>query len=198
MLENMTFELLIPYFLNYGILISFLVGLIFGVESIMILAFLGTNSALSYVVLFIFGLLGLVISDSFYFAIGKYKLLNKFSFNKKTSKKIHKALHFLTKRNLFFTMMYTKVAYGVSIAALIYFGLKDISWKRFLRANIIINIIGVSAAINLGWLAGNGYKSILIIFKRVEIAIAFIVLFAIILILLKHFLNYELKEKTKK
>ncbi len=196
----MYLEFLIPYFLNYGIIISFLAGLLFGVESIMILAFLGVNSALSYVVLFSFGFLGMVVSDSIYFAIGKYRLFSRLNsgYNVHISKRMDKALHSLTKKNLFLTMMYTKIAYGISIATLIYFGSKEISWKKFLKINVTLNLIGVSIAMILGWLAGHGYKSILTISKKLGLAIGFVFLFIIVLIILKSFFNREVEREIEK
>lgn len=191
------FEFLIPYFLHYGELISFLVGFFLGLESVMILAFLGSNGALNPVTLFIFALLGLVLSDSMYFAIGKYRLLNGFRRHIKISEKVHSTFHRITKKNFLFTMLYTRFAYGFSIVTLIYLGFKDISWKKFLVANIGVNIFGAILAMALGWLAGNGYKSILTNFKRVEIGIGFIVLFVIILIFLEKRVNQELEEKIE-
>jgi membrane protein DedA with SNARE-associated domain len=195
----MNFELLIPYFSSYGILISFLAGFIFGVESIMTLAFLGTNSALSYVVLFIFGLFGLVLSDSIYFSLGKYKLFKKITdkYSNNISNKVDRVIHHHTKKNLFLIMFYTKVAYGVSIITLIYFGSKDISWKRFLKTNLIVNIIWVLVGITLGWSSGNGYKIISKDFGSIELALTIIFLFIFVIIILKRIINKKIEDELK-
>lgn len=191
----MNLESFVPWILEYWTLFSFLGGFFFGIETIILFSFIGTAGNLNLFVLLFFGFIGLVLSDCLSFWIGKSKILSKLTNYKKlkeNKKKIKRIFGRLTSKNLFFTLLYTKIIYGVSIAILIYLGTKKIKWKDFLINNALVNLLLATIAVLIGWFGGYWFKFIIYAFKSIQIGIIFIVLFIIVIILIQKLLNYIL------
>lgn len=182
-----------------AVLVSFFGGLLAGEEVIITLAFLSARGILSLWVVFVFCFAGILICDSFFFFIGKIKFLGKLKKISRlhiTYKKIEKIVNKITGDKIILALFYTKFIFGTRIATLIYLGRKN-SFKKFIFADFIVGIMWMSVVVSLGWFAGASFYFIIDVFKNIQFAILFLVMFIIFLLLLKKWVAHQLIKRQK-
>lgn len=199
---NITQEVLsylLPYISQHGIIISFLIGFITGETFIIILAFLSATGTIPLWYVVIFCTLGMYLSDFVPFTIGKSRLLSRLFKvkNKKATKKLEDKFLKYTHNNLFLALFYTKFIYGLSIPALIYFGHKGVSYKKFALYNVGVELIFVPIVVSVGWLAGKGFTYFLTAFRNIKLAIFLLIFLIIIVYFIRTWLDKRLIKKQK-
>jgi len=190
----------IPLLSQYGILISFLGGFFAGEEVIATLSFLSTQGYISIWVVFIFCFIGILLCDLFFFSIGKFKLFSsfkKFERIMKISKKVDKIVSRLSKESPIRALLYTKFIFGTRIATLIYLGIKDITYKKFIKSDFIVGILWMSIVVSIGWFAGSSFRLIIKILGNIQIALGFLVLFIVIIFIIFKILQNILLARIK-
>jgi len=156
-------------------LVSLATGIFAGETLILTLATIisSTNTSLIWRVL-VFAYVGELISEFFFFFLGRTKLihkLNKIKKFKKGFKKSEKIIDKLVNKNILMTLFYSKFTYGFRTLTVIYLGYKRIPLKKFIRAELIVMALAVSIVVTIGYLVGQGYRIALYIFRSFEIAI---------------------------
>ena len=193
-------EFVRPLLSQYGVLISFLGGFFAGEEVIMTLAFLAANGLISIWTVFVFCFIGIILCDLFFFFIGRIRIIRNLKKYKKithVSKKMDKFVTKLSRGSPFLALFYTKFIFGTRIATLIYLGYKRISLKRFLLSDIGVGLLWMSIVVSLGWFAGSSFNLILDLFKNVQIALLFLIIFAVIIIAVQKWIAKKLMQKQK-
>jgi len=192
-------EVILQFIKEYGILISFLGGFITGESIILFLSFLSANGLIPIWYILVFSTLGMFLSDFIPFTFGKFKFIRRL-LKKKIStheKKIEEALMKYARNNLFLTLLYSKFIYGISIPVLIYLGYKKTPYSKFIWTNLLVEIIFVPIIVYLGFLAGKGFRFVLIIFDNMRIAILSLIIFIILLIYIRKWIDQKFMKKQK-
>ena len=192
------FNILSGYLSQYPILTSFLIGIFTGEEVILILAFLSAQGVLPLWVVLVFVPLGTFLCDTFFFFIGKTRIVNRLKEWKHFSrnyKRVDEHVGKLTRERHILTLFYTKFIYGTRIVTLIFLGLKGTSYSQFFVYNLAITILWAIIIIPLGYFAGKGYTFIIDIFRSVELGLLFILLSVILFFLIKKWISTKLIKK---
>ena len=158
-------------------LISLFAGLLFGETVILAISILAAGGLFPIWIVLVFSYLGELISDFFYFWIGRSAIIHRLNKIEKFSKEFHKTNNVIDKmshKNIFVTLFYSKFVYGVRTLTTIFLGYKKIKWKNFIIAEIIVMFFAVSLVVIVGVLIGNGYKIALGIFKSFKIALTLV------------------------
>lgn len=191
----------------YGLLhdpkiLSFICGLI-AEELLIFLAFFSGHNLISFPVVFVFGFLGDLCIDSFYFLIVKstffkYKLFNKLESlrNKRLISRIDQAAH----HNTFLTLLISKFILGVRTLVIMNFSLKDMKYGKFIRNEIFALLIWLGIMLSIGWAVGRGLLEGYALIKEIERAIAIGLIFLIALYFLSEHIIFLFlrKKKTKR
>ncbi|MDP2925557.1 MAG: VTT domain-containing protein [Nanoarchaeota archaeon] len=197
----MIFETILPFVDKYGIMIAFLGGFITGESVIITLGFLSANNVLALWKVLIFSTLGMYFSDFIPFTIGRLRFLKKILGNKWLSNKTKRAeesLQKYTKNNIFLMLLFTKFIYGASIPALIYLGYKRISYLKFAFYDFLVVLIFVPIVITIGYLSGKGFRIAVMIFDNLRIAIFLLIIFILLFIIIRKWLNMKLIKEQEK
>ena len=182
------------------IIVSFLVGLLTGEETVMALSFASAVGVLPFWIVLVFATLGMFVCDTFFFAVGKSRFAHRvleFKKIKEGYKKIDESVEKITLKHPILLLLYTKFIYGTRIASLLFLGIKQTSWIKFLSVNLAIAMLWGLIVIPAGWLAGKGFRIILDIFRNVQLGITFVVLTIILIIIIRKWLNKKLTRKQK-
>ena len=182
-----------PLIQNYSALFAFTTSLFLGEEIILILSFLSANGYLPLWIVFVFCFAGRIVSDFFYFALGKIKIskfLKKYENNYFYSE-VNKVFSKLNRKSLFITLLYTKFLVGMRIAMMFYIGSKGVSLKKAVISDMCAVLVWLVVLIPLGWFAGSSFKMILTLFKDLRIALIFL----FILIILGFFIKRDIQQR---
>ncbi|MFA4953506.1 MAG: hypothetical protein WC584_04750 [Candidatus Pacearchaeota archaeon] len=187
--------------LLHPILITFFGGFFGGEELLLILSFASANNLIPFLDLLIFFALGSYIMDLFIFSIGKTRLVSRLhewkSFSRKYAK-IDSLVGRLTKERHVMILFYTKFVYGTRIASILFLGLKKVKTTKFLLVSAITIITWTFIVAGIGWLAGKGFNIILTLFKDVFLAISFVFFFAVIIYLIKKWVEKKILKNQRK
>lgn len=192
------------YFFNLlysnPILISFFAGFFLGEVGILTLAFLSSQGVFSFWMVFIFIMLGEIVSDNIYFSLARIKYFKRILNIKRASyvfEKVDRFVSRISKDNLFLILLYSKFVYGTRIAIIAYLGLKNKNKLKFFIWDSIALLIIVSILFSVGYFSGVWFSMILNSFKNIELAItAVIIILIIFLIIQKRFSDF-LSSKRK-
>jgi len=196
----MNIENIIPFFVSYGVLITFLGGLIGGEEVIITFAFLSAAGMFPLWWIVVFSTMGVYLSDIIVLSIGRSNLIGNFHKLEKYSKVYQKVDYLIvkiSKKNLFLTLLYTKFLYGTRILTLIYLGIKKVEWATFLVYDFIVVCIWIVPIILIGWLGGSSFRIIIAVFKRVELTIMLVVIFIILIVIIRTWVKTKLLKLRK-
>jgi len=189
---------LISLFGNYPILISFFAGLFGGELTLISLGFIAETGYITLWNIIIFTTLGLIISDTVLFLIGRIhyvrniKQLERFSPH---FKKIDSFIIKLSRNNLFLVIFYAKFIYGASIPTLIYLGMKKTSTSKFVFYISVVNMFFLTLFIVIGVLWAKGFFFIIDYFRNIQLAFSLLVLIIILLFIVKKWLKTKLISK---
>jgi membrane protein DedA with SNARE-associated domain len=196
----MNIENFILIFGDYGVLITFLGGLIGGEEAIITLAFLSAAGLFPLWWIVVFSTIGVYLSDIIILFIGRSNLINNFQRLEKYSKvyqKIDYLIVKISKKNLFLTLLYTKFLYGTRVLTLIYLGIKKVKLTKFLIYDFIVVCIWIIPIILVGWLGGSSFRVVINVFKKIELTIILVIIFIILIILIRTWIKTKLLKLRK-
>lgn len=186
-------------FVHYVPLILFLAPIIGGGEiGLIITAFLFSNSVSLFFIITLFGFLGMITIDSFWFFIARSRFFNKFKEAKKVEKH-YKALE----RNIenishgrdLLIIFISKIMVGTRILLIIYLSGRKIKFSKYFLLNIIPNLVWAACLTGLGVLLAMGFSSTLAVFKNIQLAITLIVLLLLIIYSIQKWITKRLTEK---
>ena len=186
-----------PLIRSYSALFAFITSLFLGEEIILILSFLSANDYIPLWQVFVFCFVGRVISDFFFFALGKFRIatwLEKYQ-DRKVYIGVDKIFSKLNRKNLFVTLLYTKFLIGMRIAIMFYIGAKGGSLKKTLINDLAAVFVWLLVLIPIGWFAGSSFKLILEIFNDVRIALLFLFIIVILGFIIKNYIQKRILEK---
>src|SRR3989344_5511325 len=191
-------DILILILGEHPIWISFFGGIFGGEATIITLSFLSVQGYLPLWTIIIFSTLGLIISDFVLFMVGRFhfiKNIKQLEKHSKTFKKIDKIIIKWGGNNTFMVLLYTKFIYGTSIPTLIYLGMKNTPYHKFLIYNIIVNLVFMSIFMGFGILGGNSFTYLYELFNDVRFAIFGLIVFIVFFILIKKWISTKLIRK---
>ena len=150
---------ILSLFGNYTPIISFVGAILGGEETLILLSILAAQGFLNVWYLLIFFYLGILVSDSIWYFLGKLNLLH-WLINKKIISKAFlywdNLLNRATKKSDFQALFFTKFLYGTRIPTLMYLSKERLTFKSFFVYNIITNLIWVPIILLIGLSAGKG------------------------------------------
>lgn len=196
----MNIESFIPFFSDYGILITFLGGLLGGEEVIITLVFLSAIGLLPLWWILVFVTIGEYLTDTILFSIGRISLLRRLHKIEKLAafyKKANKLILKVSKKNITLTLLYSKFIYGTRILTLIYLGSRKTKWKKFMVSELIVVIIWMAIIVTLGWFGGTSIKQVSMIFKDIGLTIASLIVFIVLIVMMKKWIQARLLRKQK-
>lgn len=201
-------NVILSIFANYSFVICFLSGLIGGIVWLLALAALAANGVFPVWVLITFFYIGIVICDIALFKIGQIKSLSYFKKRKLIYKGYQKVSYFLqkfSKNRDIFSLFLSKFLHGLYAPLIIYYGRKQMQFKRFLIMDLIINLVWIVILVPIGYFAGKGLRLFLSIENNLNWAILSLFLILVIIYLIKKLFkisftkknNCDIKQKIK-
>jgi membrane protein DedA with SNARE-associated domain len=186
-----------PLIREYNVLFTFFASLFFGEEIILIFSFLSANGYLPLWKVFVFCFLGRIFSDFFFFSLGKFKIvhiLKKYQ-NHNLYADVEKVFSKMHRKNLFVTLLYTKVMIGMRIAIMFYIGSKSASLKKILINDAAAIFVWLIVLLPLGWFAGSSFKFILDVFNDIKLTIFFLIMLVIFGVLINGYIRRKIIQK---
>lgn len=191
-------EYILSLISSYGELASFLGGFFAGEEVIMTLSFLSANGIIPIWKVFLFSFLGIVLCDTFFYALGRMKVIQNLSNSKRftsLSKKYEPLILKLNKKGTLNLLFTTKFIFGTRILTLLYLGFRKTKVLEFLISDLIVGVFWMVIVVSLGWFSGSSFYLILNIFKNVQIALLVIVILVLILVGIKKWISGRMLKK---
>ncbi len=191
-------EYILSLISSYGELASFLGGFFAGEEVIMTLSFLSANGIIPIWKVFLFSFLGIVLCDTFFYALGRMKVIQNLSNSKRftsLSKKYEPLILKLNKKGTLNLLFTTKFIFGTRILTLLYLGFRKTKVLEFLISDLIVGVFWMVIVVSLGWFSGSSFYLILNIFKNVQIALLVIVILVLILVGIKKWISGRILKK---
>ncbi len=192
---------LIPFISQNSYAVAFFGGLLAGEEVVMALAFMVANDILPLWVVFVFSFVGVLVCDSFFFLVGKLRIvrsLNRFEKIAHIYGKLDSFIIKFSRDSIFRTLLYTKFIFGTRLLTLVILGFRNIKFSEFLKADLFVVLVWSIVVVGLGWFAGSSFKIIVNVFKSVQIALFFIILLAFLVYIGKKWAEKRLIKELKK
>jgi membrane protein DedA with SNARE-associated domain len=190
---GLTIELAL-FFLNYPYLLTFLAS-VFLEESIVFFAFLSGSGFIKFYIVLIFGILGALIGDIFWYALGRSHIILFIRDKCKSSKYISrqyrrtsKLVHSLAGEKMFLSLLFSKFVFGSRILMMIYFGAKKAKFMKYLLYDLVSLIAWTLVLAPIGWLAGKGILLSFDSLSKLRYFIGIGIVFVIAFYLLSEFL----------
>jgi len=170
---------------------SLLVGFI-SEELLIFLAVLSGKGEISFLPVFIFGLIGVFLIDCFWYFLGRSsygKKVYEFLLRSRNTTKTEHEHKFVNKKRHFLYITLSKFVYGTRNLTDAYFGIKNMPFKKFLVYDIGALLIWSSIMLSAGWLAGKGFDILLKYTKGVQKLFAFLFIAVIIVLIVRRLLK---------
>ncbi len=180
----------------YGPLISVLGGIFGGEETLILFSIFAAHNVISIWVVAIFFYIGILISDTIWFFVGKTELFNRIVSGKSASKIYgywDKLLDKATKGNDFQALLITKFLYGFRLITIMYLSRERLDLKNFILYSIIVDAIWISVITTIGWLTGKGIAAAANISNNLELVLILIGLSLLAFFLIMRFLSILVK-----
>jgi undecaprenyl-diphosphatase len=182
-------ELLIGFLGNNAALISFLGSLIIGEEVLVLMSILAGKGLVPIWIIFVYGFLGSLIGDLFWFYIGKSRIidwLRGIKFVRKSYNHSRPLLEKLAVKEMhgwkcLLYFGFSKFMGVIKVLAVVYAARRGMSFSRFMKWNIPALILWMIPMLFAGWLAGRGFVLLLHILKNLQLALGAMVILGIIL-----------------
>ncbi|PIN93698.1 hypothetical protein COU54_02185 [Candidatus Pacearchaeota archaeon CG10_big_fil_rev_8_21_14_0_10_31_24] len=178
-------------------LISFLAGIISeDVLTFVAIMYGGINYPLMWVM--IFGFLGVLAQDYFFFFLRKMPMFSKFISNILSSKKKKKKIKFiedLSGSKLLLSLIISKFIYGTRIPMILLAGHKTKTFWKFSKIDIPALIIWTGIMVPIAWFAGRGFSKALSLIRGFEKLMGFILIFFLVAYLGRYFVKKYFKNK---
>lgn len=157
-------------------LISFLAPILGGENAVLALAFLSAQEHFFVYAIILFSFLGMLAIDSFWFLIMKTKpskKLKEYYLVSEKYKKLERKISEITKGRDALILLVAKALVGTRVIILAYLSLRNMSYKTFMKYNIIPTFIWTLVLVGIGWFAGKGYYSLEETFNSISLGIFF-------------------------
>ena len=167
--------------------ISFLGGAL-SEEFVVFFAILSGRGVLPFWVVFVFGSLGALFINFLWFLAGGSvfgKRLSNWLLNTEKKIEVNSEINYVNKKKSLIYLIATKFVYGTRSVTAVYYGMKGMSYRRFLIYDSIAILVWASIMVSAGWLAGKGFDRILRFTKGFDRLLAIILLTLVII----YFLN---------
>ncbi len=162
---------------SFSFFMSFIAPIISGENGVIILAFLSAQGYFAPWIVFLFGSLGMLAIDSIWFLLMKTKFLEKRKEkyrNYETYRKIEARIESLSHKSDIMIIMISKILIGTRILIIIYLSLRNISYFKFMKYNILPTFIWGAGLTLIGWLAGRGYYNLSQVSNNLFLGLTFI------------------------
>lgn len=188
---------MINYFLNilhgHELIATFFTALIGGEPAVLFLSFLSAQGFSSVWIVLFFAYTTALLAEIFWFLLGRSKLgdviENKF-FSGKTQQEFITHIRKVEEGRSIRMLILARFISGFTILAILYFGRKKISLKRFIGYCMVVNLVWSPIVTLVGWSAGHGFKLLYETLLNIQLALT-ILAFSTIAI----YLIYKLIEK---
>lgn len=173
LLENLLLQ-----FSDYAGTIAFLGAFLGGDSVVIFLAGLAGQGLMPLWKVFVFLILGTIISDVLVFSIGRTKYFKRIvghRYVKKGYDSVVAELDRFFHKKVLVVLIIAKFMYGTRFITLFYLGNKGITSKRFVWYDSIATFIWVIVLGTIGWLAGKGLANYISIIDNVELGTALLI-----------------------
>lgn len=186
---------LIPYIP----LVSFIGAFIGGENFLIFMSILASQGAIPFWTMFLFFTLGIFASDSFWFFVGKLRILGhlKKLLIHKSAKKMKQNIDKHIENNPFMFLLVSKFTYGIRIVSIMYLGRRGIKFSRFFIYNLIITPLLIGIISLIGWLAGKGLLEATKTVTSFKVLVFLILILTALVYLLLHFLFKYISSRIK-
>tara|TARA_Y100000310_G_scaffold160404_1_gene160167 strand:- start:3485 stop:4081 length:597 start_codon:yes stop_codon:yes gene_type:complete len=198
MLINEILREAISFLFNYPGLLGIVTGFLYE-EILLFLIILTGRGTLPFVNIALFGLIGVLISDIMYYALGRAKVISKLkkvSFVVNRYRKLPKFLKNMDQRILL-NLFVSKFVLGFKSYSIMYLGNKKIGFKKFIGYDFLALVLWAMLMFPIAFLAGRGLNIFLDIFQGIEKFLLFALLFIVIYsLIIKSLVKSLLKLKS--
>ena len=176
-------EILLPYLETYALQLYFLAGLFTGEGGIILLMVLVVEGSVPFWPMILLFLLGAFVIDNIVYFIATRMLskLNKWKIISKGSEKLGSFIDKYVKGEEFYAILIAKFIQGTNFVLLVYLSIERLSYKKYIKYDIISLAIWAVVMTIIGWTVGQGFVIVLTIFKSIQLAIIFLILIFVIL-----------------
>lgn len=187
---------------SYPILALIILGF-FGSEALLTIMFLAGsgNIDLSFLMIFIFGFIIVLILDGVYYKIGKLDFIKHITPGKLKRKKYNAVFDYIKKsthENVFLILLISKFFYGLRQMAVVYLGYHNYPYNKFFKRDSVALFIYFSIMMPIAWLLGKGIGASFGSVKEVEIMIALALAFIFIIYFAGKLILARLAKKYKR
>lgn len=190
-----------PWLSNFIPLLSFLAPIIGGGEfGIIAVAFLFVDSSVRFFVVAFFSALSMISIDSIWFFIGRSKLFLRFREWKKISaqyRNLERNIERLSNGRDLIIISLAKILVGTRILLILYLSGRSISFRKYLEYNVLVNFLWAILLVFIGVMASKGFNSIIAIFRNVQAAITFLIVFFVVIYIFQRWLSQRLMKKQE-
>ncbi|MEK6915816.1 MAG: hypothetical protein AABW89_04725 [Nanoarchaeota archaeon] len=160
---------------------------------IVILASVQEISMSVFLIVALFGLIGIIIHDSLLYYFTNLKFFNRFSAKFSSSNNsLIKLIRGFDKSKYLVPLTFSKFIYGLRTAAVILFS-RNRKFKHFLLYNSIATLIWLIVMLPIGWLAGQGFSFLLKTAANIEKILAMIFILIVIIWAVGRMFKHEAK-----
>jgi len=183
-LETILIEILVPILKSNFYIFSLIGSIISNNLFVIFLSSLAGQGIFPLWKVWIIALLGMFISDTIWFNIGKSQKITSiirhrhFLYNYYSIKKLIEKSH---KKNNFIVFLGSKFVYGTKILTLMYAGRRNMKLTDFIKYNFTASTIWVTILVFIGFLAGKGFTQLFEIFNNLKQTL---IVFTLIVILI--------------
>ena len=150
---------ILQLFAHHHITVAFIAGLLME-EVVLLLSFFSAHSSIPLVLIIAVSPLGILITDSLFFFIGKTGIIQhirkEITFLNDYTKIPPLIAKFQSKHPLL-TLIGTKFVVGTRIPMTLYFSIKGMKYRRYVLYDLIAVYAWAVVIVPLGWLAGLGF-----------------------------------------
>lgn len=184
-------EVILHFFQAYTPLLAFISGLMVGDLMIFLGILAGTGKANLFTII-LFGFIGGLIHDISFYFIANSRFMHAIKKRFKLSKKKNKIAQIIEKMgngHYFLPVLMAKFIYGVRDAVVTYVAHNNKNFKKYVLVVAGADLIWLVTITSVGWLAGKGFTTIVVIFKGFEKWLFILLAGIIFLYLLNKFLT---------
>ncbi|MDO8569426.1 MAG: hypothetical protein Q7R89_01415 [bacterium] len=182
-------------------IIAFLGAIVGGEEVLVLLSIYSAAGILNLGYILIFFYLGIMVSDTIWYLLGKSKVFSWLIKLKRFSSVYEywgKLLDITTKKNDFQALFVTKFFYGFRIATIMYLARERLSFVDFLKYSLLSNFVWVGIISVLGWTTGKGIKTITYFSNNIALEIFLVGIVLILFIIIMRIASTRVKQWLQK
>lgn len=192
---------LISAYSSLTYLIIFLGAAFGGEPGVLALSFLAAQGLFPLWLYILIAFLGVLSSDSLYFFLGKTKLARRLiehRYAAGTIAVIMEAIDRLSRGKHTLAFVLAKFIVGTRAVIIMYVSKTGLSYKYFLRHNLLAIIIWLAVVHTTGYLAGLGFAYVSQILENVYAGLGFVLLFLIVVFIIQSKLRKTFVEEEEK